>query len=286
VFLDLDAARSFKLRLGAKSSGDQIAKLVKIVCEAVKADSYLHVSDLFRMGRAGKLLGDFGTRLLRRLFEDGKSVDEVVWTIIPTCAASIATQAQHFAQMLDLYLSDEYKKHWPDIQACAWSEKVEDFEKLKGYALEAHRLAPAAYGLLRKSRVNATIDDAGKKVSVKADDQLYTDFFSAGLDPKVFKNPKEININRDRSLYLHHGYGQHMCLGRPIVEVAMAAQLKVFAKLKNLRRAPGLQGQMKKTNPPANPVSSDPQPTPGRIDVFMKEDWSDWWPFPTSKSLP
>ena len=283
VFLDLDTARSFKLRLGAKSSGDAIAKLVKIVCEAVKADSYLHVSDLFRMGRAGKLLGEFGTRLLRRLFEGGKSVDEVVWTIIPTCAAAIATQAQHFAQMLDLYLSDEYREHWPAIQACAWSEKAEDFEKLKSYALEANRLAPAAYGLLRKSRVSTTIDDGGKKVSVEADDALYTDFFSAGLDEKVFKKPEEINIKRDRGLYVHHGYGQHACLGRPIVEVAMAAQLKVFAKLKNLQRAPGLQGVMKKSSPAANPVSSDPQPNPGRIDVFMKEDWSDWWPFPTSK---
>jgi hypothetical protein len=52
----------------------------------------------------------------------------------------------------------------------------------------------------------------------------------------------------------------------------MAAQLKVLAKLKNLRRAPGPQGQMK---------SARPTPSPGKVEVFMKEDWSDWWPFPT-----
>jgi hypothetical protein len=284
VFLDLDTARSFKLRLGARGSGDAIAKLIKIVVEAVKADSYLHVSDLFRMGRAGKMLDQWGTRLIRRMFEGGKSVDEVVWAIIPTCAAAIATQAQHFTQMLDIYLSDEYAKHWPEIQKCAWSEKAEDFEKLKKYALEANRLAPAAYGLLRKARVDVTVDDGpnGKK-NFKAGEQLYTDFFSAGLDEKTFKKPKEININRDHGLYIHHGFGQHECLGRPIVEVAMAAQLKVFAKLKGLKRAPGLQGILKKTNPAANPVSSDPHPNPGRIDVFLKEDWSDWWPFPTSE---
>ena len=284
VFLDLDTARSFKLRLGAKASGGQIAKLMRIVCEAVRADSYLHVSHLFRMGHAGRLLDDFGSRLLRRMIENGKSIDEVVWAIIPTVAASTATQAQHFGQMLDLYLSEEYYHHWADIQACAWSDSEEDFEKLKMYALEANRLRPAAFGLLRKSRVDTTINDNGKKVKISTGETFYTDFVSAGMDEHVFgPNPLEIDITRDKSLYLHHGYGQHECLGRPIVEVAMAAQLKVFAKLKDLRRAPGLQGIIKRTVPIPNPVSSHPHENPGRIEAFMKEDWSDWWPFPTSK---
>jgi hypothetical protein len=283
VFLDLDTARSFKLRLGAKGSGEAMAKLIRIVCEAVRADSYLHVSDLFRMGHAGKLLGDYGTRLLRRMFEGGKSVDEVVWTIIPTAAAATATQAQHFGQMIDLYLEEEYQQYWPEIQKCAWSESEEDFEKLKSYALEANRLRPAAFGLLRKSRVDTTINDIGKKVKVKTGEQIYTDFVSAGMDEDVFPDPHAIDITRDRGLYIHHGFGAHSCLGRPIVEVAMAAQLKVFAKLKDLRRAPGLQGQMKRTVPAPNPVSSDPHENPGRIEAFMKEDWSDWWPFPTCK---
>lgn len=287
VFLDLDTARSFKLRLGAKGSGNALAKLIRIVCEAVKADSYLHVSDLFRMGHAGKLMGDFGTRLLRRMFEGGKSVDDVVWAIIPTAAAATATQAQHFGQMIDLYLSDEYAHHWTAIQACAWSDSKADFEKLKGYALEANRLRPAAFGLLRKSRVDTVVDDRGREVAVAVDDTLYTDFVAAGTDETVFPRPLEIDITRDRGLYLHHGVGAHACLGRPIVEVAMAAQLKVFAKLKDLRRAPGLQGQMKRTVPAPNPVSSDPHENPGRIEAFMKEDWSDWWPFPTSEySVP
>ncbi len=284
VFLDLDAARSFKLRAGAKASGDAMAKLIKIVCEAVKADSYLHLSDLFRMGHAGKILGEYGTRLLRRLLESGSSVDEVVWTIIPTVAAAVATQAQHMTQMLDIYLSEPYSKHWPDIQACAYSDDPEDFKKLKKYALEANRLAPAAFGVLRKVRTNTTINDGGKKIPVKEGEQIYTDFISAGMDPTVFPKPEEIDIARDSDLYLHHGYSKHACLGRAVVEIAMAAQLKVFAKLKNLRRAPGLQGQIKKTVPPPNPVSSDPHKNPGRIEAFMKEDWSDWWPFPTCES--
>jgi hypothetical protein len=285
VFLDGDTASSFKLRSSAKTATDGVAQLVKIVCTAVAAGGMFPISDLFRTGKAGQLLADYGVNFLKRLFEGGKSVDEVVWTIIPTAAAAVATQAQHFTQMLDIYLTDEYyNAHWAEIQRCAWSDDPADFDKLKGYALEANRLAPAAFGLLRKANVDAVIDDNGKKVEIKTGDQIYTDFITAGLDEKVFPDPKKIDPTRDRSLYIHHGYGPHSCLGRPIVEVAMATQLKVFAKLKNLRRAPGPQGQLKKTVPSPNPTGSDPKPSPGSISVYMQEDWSSWWPFPTSKS--
>ena len=234
------------------------------------------------MGTAGQLLEDYGARFLKRLFEGGKSVDEVVSIIIPTAAAAVGTQAQHFIQMLDVYLSDEYSKHWPEIQRCAWSNDPADFEKLKGYALEANRLAPAAFGLLRNANIDTVIDDNGHKVQIKSGDQVYVDFLTAGLDDKVFSNPRNIDPTRDRSLYVHHGYGPHSCLGRPMVEVSMAAQLKVFAKLKNLRRAPGPQGHLKKTTPAPNPFGSNPQASPGSIEVFMLEDWSSWYPFPTS----
>jgi hypothetical protein len=267
VFLDADTARSFKLRSAGKTATDGLAKLVKIVCEGVKIGGAFHLGNLFPVSTADKMLEDYGVQLLKRLFDGGKSVDEVVWAIIPTAAAACATQAQHFTQMLDVYLSN----------------KPEDFEKLKGYALEANRLAPAAFGLLRRANVDTTIDDNGNKVPIKEGDQIYTDFVSAGLDETVFKDAHNINPNRDRSLYIHHGYGPHSCLGRRIVEVAMAAQLKVFAKLKNLRRAPGPQGHIKKTIPQPNPTSSDPQANPGSVAAFLREDYSDWWAFPTSK---
>jgi hypothetical protein len=285
VFLDLDTASSFKLRAGAKTANDQLSKLVKIVCEAVKVGGRLHLGDFFSTSTAGQLLEDYGVHFLKRLFQGGKTVDEMVAIIIPTAAAAVGTQAQHFIQMLDVYLSPEYQEHWPEIQRCAWSNDPADFDKLKGYALEANRLSPAAFGLLRTSNVNTTVVDNGEKVQIVTGDQIYTDFVSAGLDEAVFPNPRTIDPTRDRSLYLHHGWGSHACLGRPMVEVAMAAQLKVFAKLKNLRRAPGPQGELKRTIPSPNPTSSNPQKTPGSISVYMLEDWSSWYPFPTSKSM-
>ena len=62
-------------------------------------------------------------------------------------------------------------------------------------------------------------------------------------------------------------------MGRPIVTIAATAQLKVFAKLVNLRKAPGPEGEMqfKVVN--------------GAFKVYMNENGTEWSKFPTSESL-
>lgn len=47
--------------------------------------------------------------------------------------------------------------------------------------------------------------------------------------------------------------------------------LKVLARLKGLRRAPGDQGHLKYIN------------KPGGIKLYMTPDWSEFTPYPTSK---
>ena len=280
VFIDIDPASSMALRDGAKDAVDKLGKLVKLICEAVRIGDFFMLDRLFSHKRYGPdatpkvLLSDYGVRMIRRLFEGGKSVDEVVWTIIPTAAAGVATQAQGWAQMLDLYLSDEYKHHWEDIQDCSLSDEPEDFNKLFRYGLEGYRLATPAFGLLRKAAVDAVIQD-GKNgpVHVHEGDQIYVNFVSAGTDPDVFEDAKSVRLDRPLEKYIHHGWGPHSCLGRDMVGVAMASQLRVFGRLRNLRRAPGLQGQLKS------------QTINGVIKVFMKENWGDWFPFPQTMKV-
>jgi cytochrome P450 len=93
------------------------------------------------------------------------------------------------------------------------------------------------------------------------------------MDPSIFPDPDEVDLDRADNLYIHHGYGSHECLGRNIVMGAMAVQLRAFARLKNLRRAAGPAGQLKST------VAN------GAFKVFMNKDWSDWTPFPSTWKL-
>ena len=134
------------------------------------------------------------------------------------------------------------------------------------------RLATPAFGLVRVvSAEKATVHDGSREIPVKKGDQIFVDFVTAGTDPKKFPNPKEIDLTRPDDSYIHHGWGAHACLGRPIATVAAATQLKVFAKLRNLRRAPGAEGEMqfKLVN--------------GAFKVFLNENGTEWSRFPTSK---
>jgi len=96
---------------------------------------------------------------------------------------------------------------------------------------------------------------------------------TAGTDSSKFPDPLEIKLDRPDEDYIHHGWGPHSCLGRPIVTTAAASMLRVFARLGNLRRAPGDAGEMK------NKVVG------GAFKVFLLADGSDWGSFPCTKKV-
>lgn len=92
-------------------------------------------------------------------------------------------------------------------------------------------------------------------------------------DPAIFPSPDDVRLDRDLASYLHYGAGPHECLGKYISQTAMTAMLKTVGKLKNLRRVPGPQGQLKRI------------PRDFGFYIYMQEDWSDFWPFPASMKV-
>ena len=88
----------------------------------------------------------------------------------------------------------------------------------------------------------------------------------------MFPNPLEVNPNRPESSYVAFGWGPHRCIGQEIDLVANTAILRAFARLPNLRRAPGPQGEIKYV------MKQEV------VKVYLQEDWSSYWFFPTSIS--
>lgn len=75
-----------------------------IMAKAVSDVKYNVISRLMHaFGRPGI---SYGPRLVKRLLRVEKSVDEVVWTIIPTAAAACATQAQGVSFSLSKHIFD------------------------------------------------------------------------------------------------------------------------------------------------------------------------------------
>ena len=95
VFLDYDTTTSFALRAKALRDTKALGNIVQDVVERIRSDKLAFVTEALGLTHSSeKVLRDYGTHLIERLSAGGKSVDEVVWTIIPTAAAAVATQAQ------------------------------------------------------------------------------------------------------------------------------------------------------------------------------------------------
>lgn len=200
----------------------RLGRVVRPVCQSVIAkniDMLAEQRELTGRGPAADLLDLNIFYFLETLAAWRKDVDEMTWIFVVTAAVAVATQAQGFAQMLDLYLSDPYKSHWPAIQELAASETFEAFEQLKRYALEAYRLTTPAFSLIRIADADTTIEDGGRSIPVKKGDRIFVDLTTAGLNPTIFPDPQAIDLTRPLEKYIHHGWGLPSCLGRPIIEI-------------------------------------------------------------------
>ena len=129
------------------------------------------------------------------------------------------------------------------------------------------------FGSYRRSTVSTTVNDGGREVDIKPEDKVFVSFVSAARDETIFPSPNEVRIDRPLDSYIHYGIGAHTCLGKEASMVALTAMLRTVGKLKNLRRAPGPQGELKKI------------PRPGGFYVYMREDQGSYYVFPLTMKV-
>jgi prostaglandin-endoperoxide synthase 1/linoleate 10R-lipoxygenase len=95
----------------------------------------------------------------------------------------------------------------------------------------------------------------------------------ASSDAKNFPSPEEVNPRRPLTSYISYILGPHTCLARNTCEVALTEMFRSVFRLKNLRRAPGPQGELKKVRGPDG------------FDVYMREDRGAYYPFPCTMQI-
>ncbi|KAF4126244.1 linoleate 10R-lipoxygenase [Geosmithia morbida] len=279
IFFDIDPAKSFPLRQAAKEAADKIGGAVEM---NVKLATMFGISGLFTSKSGNDPLSRYGVNMAKGLKKSGLSAHDIAWSqILPTAAAMVPNQAQvanlytsKFAQALDWYLSPEGQPYLEDIRSVAAKQSSPESDALLlGYAMEGIRMA-GTFGLYRKAEKDDTIlEDDGREVKVNAGDRVFMSFVSAAKDAKHFPEPDRVNPERPLDSYIHYGDGPHICLGREISQVALTELFRVVFRKKNLRRAPGLQGMLKKV------------PRPGGFFVYMTEDWGSLWPWPTTMKI-
>ncbi|KAK6337318.1 hypothetical protein TWF730_002723 [Orbilia blumenaviensis] len=271
VFFDIEPTKSFALHKAGKLVANQLAHLIEANVLAINKTAFMKniIDNIFDKSSS---LKDYGIHMIRRLLESGKTPEEITWQMVPTASASVSCQSQVFSQVVDFYLQPENGHYLADIQKLSRNGSPEALEKLRHYVLEANRLS-GTFGLYRKADRAFDLTDGETTYTLKRGDVVFVNFITASRDPTVFPDPLEIKLDRPEGTYIQYGYGQHRCLGQDVNLIALTAMLKVFGKLENLRRAPGIQGNLKYIS------------RPGGSKVYLKEDWSSLWPFPTTMKV-
>ncbi|KAF3104418.1 hypothetical protein TWF569_000135 [Orbilia oligospora] len=271
VFFDIEPTKSFALHKAGRLVAGQLAHLIEANVIAINKTAFMKniIDNIFDKNSS---LKDYGIHMIRRLLESGKTAEEITWQMVPTASASVSCQSQVFSQILDFYLQPENAEYLADIQKLARNGSPDSLEKLRHYVLEANRLS-GTFGLYRKADRAFDLTDGDTTHNLKRGDVVFVNFITASRDPLVFPDPLEIKLDRPEEHYIQYGYGQHRCLGKDVNLMALTAMLKVFGRRENLRRAPGIQGTLKYIS------------RPGGSKVYLKEDWSSLWPFPTTMKV-
>jgi cytochrome P450 len=127
----------------------------------------------------------------------------------------------------------------------------DDISKLSKYAIELLRLTPQGEVLLRACVADAAVGG----VPIKAGTTVFNAHGAAMRDDLVIADPLQFDVDRDpkekvpvlpketrqgerpqSTIYLHHGYGRHKCLGRYASEMTMVEVLRAVLRLGDIER--------------------------------------------------
>ncbi|KAI5920952.1 heme peroxidase [Camillea tinctor] len=273
VFFDFDPVKSFPLKQAAKTVAAQLGELAEA---NVKLATGFSIGGLFASKpKKDDHLALYGSNLIKGLFKAGLSNHDIVWSqVLPTASGSVPNIAQVFAQAVDYYLSPEGSQYIPELHRIAHLPSEEESDLLLlGYCMEGLRLAGTFSSYREAATDDIIIEDDGREIPVKAKDRVFVSFVDAAKNPKYFPHPEELNPRRPLDAYIHFGLGPYGCLERNVAQAALTEMFRSLFKLKNVRRAPGPQGELKKVL------------HPGGFRVYMRDDRGQYFPFPCTMKI-
>ncbi|KAL8793884.1 MAG: hypothetical protein Q9195_003503 [Heterodermia aff. obscurata] len=269
--IDTDPAESWNLRRYAHTAFKRLKTSTEY---AVRKNGHVGgvIGNFFAASPPPKgSLKEVGQKLTQDLLGAGYSIDKTATTLFTTAAGGIANIPSTFVQILDWFLKDENAQHWAAVKDLAAKNTPEAFETLKKYVLEAGRFS-SFLALIRicvpaQGGAAQVKTDEGQTTTLKIGEVVLCNVTAAFRDPSVYPDPDQLKLDRPTDAYQMWSMGPHGCAGRAIAITALASMIKVSAQLKNLRRAPGAQGEIKYV------------PGPVGSKQYLSDDWSRYQPF-------
>jgi cytochrome P450 len=187
-------------------------------------------------------LDDILSRLLRTNFPPGVGfgMDRVVINTGGLLIGAVETTS-----LAVVYSLEQLLKRPVYLEGARRAAAAGDDERLAGHVWEALRFKPFLPYLVRKTSVDYTLARGSKRQrTIPAGTTVLALTMSAMFDPDWTCLPREFHPDRPPRVYLHFGRGHHECLGVHVAQVMIPEIVKQLLLLKNLRPAPGPDGQI------------------------------------------
>ncbi|KZS90725.1 linoleate diol synthase [Sistotremastrum niveocremeum HHB9708] len=178
-------------------------------------------------------------RLVTQLRAVGRDDDEIANSILAIAVGASVLLSQSFVHIINFYLDDQHKKEKERVIVAAQNES---YKELEGYVREALRIDPPVPGVYRVALDTLPLD----RLEVHRGSRLFLSLANAGLDSSVFPASNDVNPGRDAESYLI-GDSALNCLGPDFVYKTGAQILRAVFLLPNVRRGPGISGQLNRT---------------------------------------
>ncbi|ETN41473.1 uncharacterized protein HMPREF1541_03409 [Cyphellophora europaea CBS 101466] len=205
-------------------------------------------ADIVEKGTAYEVKPD-ADRLYKELAKSGLPAGDLVGDCIGMGAPVAGNLTQQASLLIDLYLSPGYEKYKARIVELAHRDDAAGDKELLGFVYEGMRHAGVVPGLPRVAAQDITVKDGQRgPIRIKANQTVLIATSRAAMDPVAYPNPELIDPHRPISSYTLLGHGLHFCFGARLVAPSLVSTLKEVFRLKNLRRAPGRQGNFSTLN--------------------------------------
>ncbi|KAM0282956.1 hypothetical protein ACHAQH_002767 [Verticillium albo-atrum] len=264
LFLRLDTALLYTLRTAsqplASPVGDKLEKEISsvpnVMLSLCKEDKRPEIQV------PSEKLKKLGYEFVRKFLVASVSVCQIAWVdMIPSTAAFVVNQSRMLTQVIDYYLGEGID-YWPLLQKLAASDEHAHDDVLLHYALEAIRLN-GNYSVFKT--VNRDIEIPGHADPFKVGDKVVLKYSDLALNAELYPRPHDILVTRPLESYHFVGYGPNQALASPVSRLVLVSMFRAVARLKNVRRAPGPQGEVKVVD------DGDAAGLGRYMDVFWKE---------------
>jgi linoleate 10R-lipoxygenase len=236
IFLNVEASKVMVMEAHVRTNVKKLLGLIKHGL-AGNVGSRLSIAGL--VGSISNLFESKAKKaeyheIIKRLYDLGHSTDKLANTILALMVVSTIEIALATTNSVNYFLDSSSVTELSVAASTANS-------RLDGFVYEALRLDPTFRGVFRNSERDQTIDGQ----NFKKGDLVFLDVASANQDSNVFPDPSSFNSQRpSKDRVFADGIFNY--LGETLTIKIVSEVLRAVFSFKNIRRAPGQSGVLKR----------------------------------------